>query len=178
MIIREIKNLYGREKTVVPSISISTFVLFVSLLIYFDKYVKLQYVYNNFNFEMATIAGVFAGFLFAGVGILCASNTPMMTKLNITGNIRTVYNIFFSSILFFSLSLIIYFLKPLIVFDIHLIQTFTKVQYMLIQIVLLTGIYSFINGFALFIYALWALKKILVPKQKNSESEKTLKLVR
>lgn len=163
---RKFSSLYGRENTVSKAVSITNIILYLLILIIFRSNIRLKDTFIFFNSDFATTSGVLAGFLFTGVGILYSTNNPLIDTLKTTGNMRTVFKIFFSSIFSFTFSLITYFIKPLFLSNVVYIETLTNFQTVALTLILLVGIYLFINGLVLFLYALYVLKKILLESYK------------
>lgn len=164
---RFLKNLYGSKKTCTIAVSTTVFIIYYVILCFLKSKVKLEYVYPMLSQDMATLSGVLSGFLFTGVSILSSTSNSIIERLKLTGNIETAFKIFFHSIYSLVGMLVIYFLKPILVFDIKLVPTYTVTQYKLLEFIFSFGIYLFINGFMLFIYALYILNKILVPRHKK-----------
>lgn len=164
---RNIQNFYGGKKTACLSVSITTLTLYCIAILFCHKYVKLEYIYYFLSQDIATTSGVLAGFLFTGVSILSSTNNSMMEKLKITKNTDTVFKIFFGSMYCFIVTLAFYFTKPLFIFDINLVNSYSSLKYHLLELFYGFSIYIFIDGFCLFIYAVYILNKILIPKSNS-----------
>lgn len=158
---RFILNLFGRPKTSVISFSLVTAILFLLVVGKYSNYITIVTIYNYYNSDIANISGVLAGFIFSAFGLIGLANNRILSILNTTENIKVINKVLLSSILYFAITIVIYFLKPLFIFDINNISYFSFVQEKAIFCVLLIGLYCFTTGFVLFIFTIFILKKLI-----------------
>ena len=168
-IIRNIKNWYGKPKTAVIAFSCTVLAIYIYFIWKFNDNLTLESIYKFYNNDISNIAGVLAGFVFTSLGVLLSiENNSTIKKLKITNNISVINEILLATVLCFTISIIIYFLKDLIIVDYAYIVNFSTLKCTTMKIILLLGLYSFANAFVLFLFTLYILKKILVNKTTHN----------
>ncbi len=159
---RKVINLYGKPQTIIKSISITVFIIYYIFIFIFNDNLGIQNICMYYNSDISSVSGTLAGFVFATFGILMAIDNEVMRNLKLTNNIKCVNKLLLNSVIFFIITLIIYFLKDLIIYDYNSINNFTFIRYTFTKSILLFGLYSFVNAFVLFLFSLFAIKKILL----------------
>ncbi len=157
-----LKDMYGKSKTIIPSFSITVFIIYYTFIILFNKNLTLQNISHYYNSDISNVAGVLAGFVFASFGLLIGLDNNIIKNLKTTKNINAVNKVLLYTVFFFVITIIIYFLKDLIIYDYNAIANFSSFRYLLIKHILLFGLYCFANAFVLFLLSLYILKKIII----------------
>lgn len=158
---RKIKDFYGKPQSIIFAFSLTTFIVFSFFIFIFKDSLTLKNISDYYNTDVSNISGVLGGFVFAAFGLLLSLKNETIDKLTKTKNINAVNKILLYTVIFFVITIIIYFIKPLILYNLDNTLIFCNINNLPIEIILLVGLYSFVNAFVLFGVSLFILKRIL-----------------
>lgn len=158
---RKIKDIYGKPQSIIPAFSITTLIVYSIFIYFFRDSLSLKNISEYYNTDVSNISGVLGGFVFAAFGLLLSLKNDTIDKLNKTKNINAVNKILLYTVFFFVVTIIIYFIKPLFLYKFNNALIFCNSENFIRELLLLIGLYSFINAFVLFLVSLFILKKIL-----------------
>lgn len=158
---RKIKDIYGKPQSIIPAFSITTLIVYVIFIYFFKDKLTLKNISDYYNTDVSNISGVLGGFVFAAFGLLLSLKNDTIDKLNKTKNINSVNKVLLYTVFFFVVTIIIYFIKPLFLYNLDNTLIFSTSENLIKTLLLLIGLYSFVNAFVLFLVSLFILKKIL-----------------